>query len=165
MVTPRVRAARSIVCCLLVTCGWVARGAETDLVVHEWGVFTVFNDVKFANANRKAEWGRLPDAFYRQFPAQRLKWAPASWDKPIVYFYTSRPSLDVEVGVKFTGGGAPVVWWPCAAEPANRSSGPVGGEPVARFDSLTWRATLGGSPPLSEPLDGTWVADARVKEA
>src|SRR3954466_7495621 len=86
-------------------------GGANDLVVHEWGVFTVFNDVKYANANRKAEWGRLPDAFYRQFPAEGWKGAPGAGDKPIVYFYTDRPALNVEVGVKFAGGGAPVVWW------------------------------------------------------
>lgn len=54
---------------------------EQDLTVHEWGVFTVFNDRKYANLNRKAEWGDLPDFFYRQFPKQRLRWAPSPWDK------------------------------------------------------------------------------------
>jgi hypothetical protein len=55
-----------------------------DLVVHEWGVFTVFNDVKYANVNRAEEWGSLPRFFYRQFPKERLRWVPSAWDKPIV---------------------------------------------------------------------------------
>jgi hypothetical protein len=144
-----------------------ARAADKDdLQVHEWGVFTIFNDVKYANANRKAEWARLPDAFYRQFPTQRLKWAPAAWDKPVIYFYTARPVLDVEVTVKFAGGGAPVVWWPCAARPVNSTSTPASDQPLPRFDSLTWRARLGAAALApSEPLDGSWLADARVKDA
>jgi hypothetical protein len=54
-----------------------------DLIVHEWGVFTDFNDQKYANLNRKAEWGDLPGFFYRQLPKQRLRWSPAAWDKPL----------------------------------------------------------------------------------
>jgi hypothetical protein len=153
---------------------------EKDLAVHEWGVFTVFNDVRFANANRKAEWGALPEFFYRQFPAQRLRWAPAAWDKPVIYFYAGRAGMSVDVSVKFADGGAPVVWWPAAAEPANRASGPGENEPVPRFDALTWRAWLGDTVPpadvvspravwrktqLSEALSETWLGAARVPGA
>src|SRR6516162_2768788 len=89
---------------------------KDDLVVHEWGVFTVLNDAKYANANRKEEWGSLPTFFYRQFPKERLRWMPSAWDKPLIYFYAKSESMHLRVKVTFTEG-APVVWWPAAAEP------------------------------------------------
>src|SRR5262249_26832664 len=92
-----------------------ALGKE-DLVVHEWGVFTVFNDVKYANVNPKEEWGTLPTFFYRQFPKERLRWMPSAWDKPVVYFYAKPESMHVNVKVTFAEG-APVVWWPAVSDP------------------------------------------------
>ena len=77
---------------------------KDDLVVHEWGVFTVFNDAKYANVDRKAEWGSLPSFFYRQFPKERLCWVPSAWDKPIIYFYAKPTPMSVEVNVKFSEG-------------------------------------------------------------
>jgi hypothetical protein len=152
---------------------------EQDLTVHEWGVFTVFNDRQYANLNRKAEWGDLPDFFYRQFPKQRLRWSPGAWDKPLIYFYSKRPSLKLNVSVKFVRG-APVVWWPAAAKPVDDSGR---GEPAAipRFNALAWSAWL-GSPvpnpgregssanqwitPVETPLPaGHWLANARLKQA
>src|SRR5207237_8306356 len=88
--------------------------AKDDLVVHEWGVFTVFNDAKYANVNRKQEWGSLPSFFYRQFPTERLRWVPSAWDKPIIYFYAKPAPLRVNVKVTFPAG-APVVWVPAVA--------------------------------------------------
>jgi len=156
---------------------------EDEFAVHEWGVFTVFNDLKYANANRKAEWASLPDFFYRQFPSVRLKWEPAAWDKPIIYFYCTRPTLKVEVKVTFAEG-APVAWWPCCSSPVDDGMGrmPKGGEtPV--FRTLTWTAWLGDNVPApthilrpDEPTQprpaaesdlpaGSWLLDARLKEA
>ena len=37
--------------------------AKDDLVVHEWGVFTIFNDAKYANVNRRL--GSVGRAFVR----------------------------------------------------------------------------------------------------
>jgi len=128
--------------------------AESDLVVHEWGVFTVFNDVKYANLNRKAEWSSLPECFYRQFPRPRLRWQSSGWDKPIVYFYAKPDLLHLSVKVTFTEG-VPVAWWPCAADPVDY--GWPGGEArvVAQgqrgaglpFRSLTWEPWVGDRPP------------------
>ncbi|MCX6867782.1 MAG: hypothetical protein NTV46_16500, partial [Verrucomicrobia bacterium] len=151
---------------------------EHDLTVHEWGVFTVFNEQKFANLNRKAEWGNLPEFFYRQFPQQRLHWSPGAWDKPLIYFYSDRPALKLGVSVTFTDG-VPVVWWPAASAPTD--SGVTKAKPVPRFNSLAWSGWL-GSPvpnqgnrhpdgpswitPEETPLAaGQWLAYARLKDA
>lgn len=150
---------------------------EQDLTVHEWGVFTVFNDQEYANLNRKAEWGDLPDFFYRQFPTQRLRWAPAAWDKPLIYFYSNRTSLKLEVSVKFVHG-APVVWWPAAAAPVD--AGGIKSAPIPKFDSLAWSGWLGtfvpnhgGMVPTPEWITpretlfpaGQWLTDARLENA
>jgi hypothetical protein len=118
----------------------VRNPTEQDLTVHEWGVFTVFNDRKLANINRKAEWESLPDEFYRQFPKQRLMWQPAAWDKPIVYFYSDRVSMNVDMQVAFPEG-APVVWWPCVSAPVD--DGVYTSNTQKLFRALQWKARLG----------------------
>ncbi len=117
---------------------------KEDLVVHEWGVFTVFNDVKVANANRREEWGSLPTFFYRQFPRERLRWVPSAWDKPIVYFYAKPASLHVNVKVTFSSG-VPVVWWPAVADPVDDGGFRTTRDPKTPrpFRFLTWEAWLG----------------------
>jgi len=115
-----------------------------DLAVHEWGVFTVFSDVKYANVSHRAEWNSLPKEFYRQFPERRLVWQPGAWKKPIIYFYTKQPSLEIGVKVKFNEG-APVVWWPACAAPVD-GDGVAGGQrggPPKVFNSLRWSGWLG----------------------
>ena len=149
---------------------------KDDLVVHEWGVFTVFNDVKYANVNRKEEWGSLPSFFYRQFPKERLRWQPSGWDKPVIYFYAKPQTLQVTVKVTFAEG-APVVWWPAVASPVDD---PFAREPkpARPFRSLTWQAWLGdevpplrgGKGPLLKVEDfplppGSWLHDARLPGA
>ena len=121
---------------------------KDDLVVHEWGVFTVFNDVKYANVNRKEEWGSLPSFFYRQFPKERLRWVPSAWDKPIVYFYAKQTPLHVNVKVTFAEG-APVVWWPAVASPVEDRPYETGPDPrkTKPFRSLIWEAWLGDEVP------------------
>jgi len=118
--------------------------AKDDLVVHEWGVFTVFNDVKYANVNRKEEWASLPSFFYRQFPTERLRWVPSAWDKPIVYFYAKKTPLRVKVKVTFAEG-APVVWWPAVASPVDDPYLPT--KKIRPFRSLVWDAWIGDEAP------------------
>jgi len=153
---------------------------KDDLVVHEWGVFTVFNDAKYANLNRKEEWGSLPAFFYRQFPQERLRWMPAAWDKPIVYFYAKQSPMRVNVKVKFSEG-APVVWWPCASDPIeDRPNGLGPPKRTQPFFALTWEGWLGdhvpsmrsirGEGPLVKvddfPLpEGSWLQQARLPAA
>jgi hypothetical protein len=121
---------------------------KDDLVVHEWGVFTVFNDVKYANVNRKEEWGSLPSFFYRQFPKERLRWVPSAWDKPIVYFYAKNTPMHVNVKVTFADG-APVVWWPAVASPVEDRPYETGPDPrkTKPFRSLVWDAWIGDKVP------------------
>jgi hypothetical protein len=149
-----------------------------DLTVHEWGVFTAFPDMAYANANRKAEWGTLPEVFYRQFPTQRLRWIPSAWDKPVINFFTPHDSLRCRVSIDF-GTGYPVAWWPCAAEPIDSGGRtPAVGKP---FHTLTWDLTLGTHLPTEQyttwerggwrpatlfPLpDTSWVVQARLPSA
>jgi hypothetical protein len=125
---------------------------KDDLSLHEWGVFTVYDDMRWANAGRKAEWLSLPKFFYRQFPTQRLRWSPSSWDKPIIYFYSRREGLKVNVKVDF-GAGTPVVWWPCASSPVN-PEGFYGGKAkqVTKglpFRALEWSVLLGAILPTT----------------
>jgi RNA polymerase sigma factor (sigma-70 family) len=132
---------------------------KDDLVVHEWGVFTVFNDAKYANVNRKAEWASLPSFFYRQFPKLRLRWVPAAWDKPVVYFYARPESLRLSVQVTFAEG-APVVWWPAVADPVDDGGFRTTREPKRPnpFRSLTWDAWVGDrAPDLRKFKFGPWV--------
>ena len=121
-----------------------------DLAVHEWGVFTVYNDLRFANADRKAEWSSLPEEFYRQFPKTRLQWVPSAWDKPIIYFHTARPNLRFRTSVNF-GEGAPVVWWPAVAKPLDETPGrrPEVSK-VKLFHELEWHGWLGEKLPANE---------------
>jgi hypothetical protein len=114
-----------------------------DLRVHEWGVFTVYTEMKLANAGMKAEWNSLPDFFYRQFPTYRLKWSPSAWDKPIIYFYAQR-HLDLTVTIDFKEG-APVVWWPSATHPHIDNQPNIQGaiQPGKVFHWLQWDITLG----------------------
>jgi hypothetical protein len=118
--------------------------AKDDLVVHEWGIFTVFNDVKYANVNRKEEWASLPSFFYRQFPTERLRWAPSGWDKPIVYFYAKKTPLRLKIKVTFTEG-APVAWWPAVASPVDDPYRRT--KEIRPFRSLAWDAWLGDEAP------------------
>jgi hypothetical protein len=145
---------------------------KDDLVVHEWGVFTVFNDAKYANADRKQEWGGLPAFFYRQFPKERLRWVPAAWDKPVVYFYAKAAPLHLSVKVTF-GDGAPVVWWPAVSDPTDDGGFRTSREPKAArpFRSLTWEAWLGdevpanGVGPMGKATDFELPADCWLRQA
>jgi len=121
---------------------------KDDLTVHEWGVFTVSNDVKYANVNRKEEWGSLPNFFYRQFPKERLRWMPAAWDKPIIYFYAKPTQQRLDVSVTFPEG-APVVWWPAVSDPYDDSTFRTGRDPKKPrpFQTLNWRLWLGDEVP------------------
>jgi hypothetical protein len=135
--------------------------AKEDWIVHEWGVFTVLNDAKYANANRKEEWGNLPTFFYRQFPTERLRWVPSGWDKPLVYFYSKPPSLLVRATVTFAEG-APVVWWPAAAWPVNDTFGRKDTRP---FRSLTWEALVGDvAPGIASQLLYTGRASGKLQK-
>ncbi len=150
---------------------------EKNLTVHEWGVFSVYNDEQFANVEMKEEWAAMPDFFYTQFPKQKLKFEPAFISKPIIYFYTDRPGLTIDAKVTFAEG-APVIWWPCASSPVDNG---LRDGPLPLFRSIEWSAFLGQSaPPTSNHLgdrtppkstfpeerqfpEASWLTKARIK--
>jgi hypothetical protein len=158
----------------------VAPLGKDDLRVHEWGVFTVYPDAKYANIGMKSEWESLPKFFYRQFPEQRLRWQPATWRKPIVYFYSKPHCLRVDVTVTFKKG-VPVVWWPCCEKPVDNGGRAPSKKPL--FRSLTWSGWLGKSTPNQAGSNLTpnrpnwqaaseypmpkdcWLTQARLKDA
>jgi len=117
---------------------------DKNLIVHEWGVLSVFNDLKYANVEMKQEWASMPEFFYRQFPTRRLTYQPSFARKPILYFYSDLQSLKVEVNVTFPRG-APVVWWPCCSSPVD--DGRNQPSPAKVFRSLQWSGWVGQKVP------------------
>ncbi len=120
---------------------------KDDLMIHEWGVFTVLNDSKFANADRKEEWATFPPFFYRQFPTVRLPWFPAAWDKPIIYVYAKPNPIHMNLKVRFAEG-VPVVWWPATSDPIDTGSGRSTPNNKQPFRWLTWDVWVGDTAPV-----------------
>jgi len=147
----------------------VREPTAADLTVHEWGVFTVYENAAYANADMKAEWESFPDWFYRQFPTLRLRTMPTCVRKPIVYFHSPHRAQEVKFEVTFAQG-APVVWWPAATEPA-RWTGP-GSEQLQKplespFRTLVWACQLNTGVeihplPTNASPACAWLADARA---
>jgi hypothetical protein len=121
---------------------------KEDLVIHEWGVFTVLNDSKYANANRKEEWGSLPTFFYRQFPKARLPWFPSATDKPIIYVYAKPSPILMNIKVAFAEG-TPVVWWPATTDPVDNAGGPQISKNNKPYRWLIWDARVGDTAPFN----------------
>jgi hypothetical protein len=154
------------------------RDLPPKLTVHEWGVFCSFADDKYANADLKQEWASMPDAFYRQFPTHKFRGVEV-YDpnlpqklarKPIIYFYTDRLNLHLEVKLTFAEG-APAVWWPCAQSPVDDGSG----KPGEIFRTLQWsgKLTANGSEEVGagylissytvKTAPDSWVNQARIE--
>jgi hypothetical protein len=142
--------------------------SSRNLTVHEWGVFSAFNDAKYANADRKGEWASLPSFFYHQFPTPRMRFQPSYVRKPILYFYTDQSKLDVNVKVSFTEG-APVVWWPCAASPVDNDQGARAGpanapQPAELFRAVEWSGSLtGGQAEPTRTVKDSLINQARIE--
>jgi hypothetical protein len=136
------------------------------LVVHEWGVFSVNEDVEFANADLRAEWDKLP-AFVHGHIKGRV--VPQHWGavearrRPIVFFHAKEPAL-VSVKIDFPGGLAGV-WYPATMSPAVYGMNP---QPAAG-NSLQWELGIkqppGGwrpkAPAPPEVTDKHWFARVR----
>ena len=156
-----------------------------NLTVHEWGVFSTFNDAKYAAADLTDEWATLPEYFYRQFPKPHLgatlNQGLTPVKKPIMYFYTDQPHMNVDVKVAFADA-APFVWWPATSSPAGALAPGTGTfTPPAPATALEWKAELSDNPsatpirthrffgrltpnnlPAAEP-EQPWLALARIK--
>ncbi len=133
---------------------------KKDLVVHEWGVFGVFNNAQDAESFRNKEWSSLPSFVYRQFPKEHLSSRPGMVNKPVLYFYGAQTPLSLEVNVRFTEG-VPVVWWPAVADPVDDP----GTKNARPYRGLTWSAWLGRTVPdpkhewghYADPKQPPWI--------
>ena len=101
---------------------WVAvsagAGEEPQAVydLHEWGVFTIARNDKWAMSDLRAEWAAFPDFFYRVWPDKRLTYrGPVR--KPVIFLHAEKAG-EVQLEVRFADG-RPLVWWPAAVSPAN----------------------------------------------
>lgn len=91
----------------------------SGVVVHEWGVFRVSDDVEFANAALRAEWDNLPGFVYGYIKGRTV---PQHWGaveirfRPIIFFHSRGPA-QLHARVDFPGG-MPGVWFPATVNPA-----------------------------------------------
>jgi hypothetical protein len=158
------------VCCLGLLLASGARAAEAPakgLVVHEWGIFRVHEDIDMANADVLGEWRDLPEFVYGQVNGRVL---PTNWGateirlRPIVFFHAEKATA-VRLRIDFPGG-MPGVWFPGTETPAqigNRKPPAIGSSLIwnlsVKGPPLDWRVTRTGPPPV--PKDH-WIG--RVRE-
>jgi hypothetical protein len=143
------------------------------LEIHEWGVFTIHEDLDLANADMKAEWAAMPKFFYgqvegREPPKEAILRAVR---KPVIFFHAPE-ALALELRIDFPGG-VPAVWWPRTTSPLLRSEArPGNGKPAEPFRFLEWHVQL-REPVKGEqteaklrPVDsGNWVESLRAVKA
>ncbi len=144
------------------------------LVVHEWGVFRVHDDVDLANADMRAVLENLPPFVYGQVTGREL---PKHWnnvdivDKPVLFFYAKDP-VAVSLKIDFPTG-TPGVWWPGTQRPGIDQGILVGGQPNKPFKSLEWSLLVKQGPKiknqqnskLKEVGDSHWVKSLRDVDA
>jgi hypothetical protein len=123
------------------------------LVIHEWGVFRVHDDVSAANADMRAEWDGLPKFIYGNLPGQNGQHeAPHNITvfKPVIFVHSPK-ALEMDVHVSFPGG-MPVVWWPSTIN--TLQFGLIGGDEwgaIKRGHSLKWHLFVKGIAGVSAP--------------
>jgi hypothetical protein len=140
--------------------GGSAEAPKKGLLIHEWGVINVYEDVDLANADRRAAWDALPKFVFgnvdrRQVPEQELRVVLA----PVIYIHSAFAET-LQVRVEFPGG-RPAVWWPANA---NRRRNPDG---AWRNNYLDWLVEV------RQPADrtriripeGHWMAHLRQVKA
>jgi hypothetical protein len=144
------------------------------LEVHEWGVFGVNDDREVANADMRAEWAALPKFVFGQTAGRDL---PINQSqnyivfKPVVFLHSPQP-LALEIRVDFPGG-APAVWWPRTAYPAQALDGcPGDGKKKDAFRYLEWHVQVKeppkGQKSNAQPLavdKGHWIETLRAVKA
>jgi hypothetical protein len=138
-------------------CGFVllfavgARATEPQpagVVVHEWGIFHVYEDVEMANADMLAEWRDLPDFVYGQVNGRVL---PVNWGaterrlRPIIFFHAAE-TTQVRLKIDFPGG-MPGVWFPGTEIPSQLGNG----KPPPIGSSLVWNLGI-KNPPLNRQV-------------
>jgi hypothetical protein len=130
--------------------------AAKGLVVHEWGVFRVHEDVELANADMRAIWEDLPPFVYGQVSGRDL---PKHWqniepvDKPVLFFYANDP-VTVNLRIDFPTG-TPAVWWPGTQKPGIHNGALIGGQPNKPFKALEWSLLVKEPPKVKNDQNST----------
>jgi hypothetical protein len=131
-----------------------AEPADAGYEIHEWGVFPIARNDKWAMSDLRAEWATFPDFFCRVWPEEKLPWRGGA-DKPVVFFHGT-PRLRINLTVKFSEG-RPLVWWPNAESPA-------AGVSEYPKDRLVFRITLLGKAErnMHDVPKGHWMEALRA---
>jgi hypothetical protein len=85
------------------------------LVVHEWGVFSVYEDEEAALQAMRAEWMGLPKFIYGVRELSRNMPYRGPVRKPVIYLHCPQP-MTVDLNVSFAKGRA-MVWYPATVTP------------------------------------------------
>lgn len=138
---------------------------QKGLLVHEWGVINVYNDVELANADMRAVWEGLPPFIYGNVDRRRIPQELVKVLAPVMYFHTPK-DIDLQVKVEFPGG-RPAVWWPANSNIARIARRAM---TQATCDKhLEWRLTLkipGGDTSGLQPLPKEhWLTACRAVTA
>ena len=146
--------------CLL---AWAVEAADgqPSFELHEWGVFGVYPNVEYANADMKAEWESLPKFMYGFVKGKKLPYhGPV--EKPIVYIHT-KDAFALSMTVKFPEG-TPIVWYPAAANIVDD-----GWHKIITADRLEWNLgvnQLPGNPKdAQQPPEDVFKGIEKPKDA
>jgi hypothetical protein len=93
------------------------RQKGNGLIVHEWGVFGVYEDEKTALAVMRAEWKGLPRFIYGVRELDRAMPYRGPVRKPVIYLHAPQ-AMTVDLKVSFTKGRA-MVWYPATVTPCD----------------------------------------------
>jgi hypothetical protein len=113
---------------------------QKDLVVHEWGVLSVFPDVETANADMREEWDALPKFVFGQVEGRIMPPSGVIMNArlPVIHLYSPN-ATDVNVRVDFPPTGKPLVWWP---ENVNTTPDYQNGRSKLRGNFLEWQVQI-----------------------
>ncbi|MBY0523406.1 MAG: hypothetical protein K2R98_08400 [Gemmataceae bacterium] len=141
--------------------------AQAGLQLHEWGVTTVYDDVELANADMRAEWGRLPTFVYGQVDGRKVPQRIAVAKAPVIYVHAKQPT-SLYLKVDFPGG-KPAVWWPATTGGGIGRRGFDDGRGMTQTSTLEWQlqvkpTNLDGIKPQELPR-GHWMSALRDVKA
>lgn len=136
------------------------------LALHEWGVFSVFDDAGTAGAAMREEWKGLPEFVHgrldgRTVPVERQ---PTSVRKPVIHLHGELGGQVMQLRVDLPGG-RPLVWWP------GHSNRHLEGTPDPQQTFLTWRFRIGDLDRTATAVSeegipaGHWMAKLRAVKA
>jgi len=144
-----------------------AETPQKDVVVHEWGVISVHNDVELANADMRAAWADLPKFVYGNVDQRRSPEQLRVVYVPVIYFHSAKEQK-VHVKVDFPGG-RPAVWWPANSNIDQYSRNLIGkDQPGTYHKHLEWRLVLQPNakvPDLRTLPKGHWMEACRAVRA